>query len=139
MINDAVSHIFAAAGTLALMTIYPINLNVMHSIPPSASVLSVRRYALQEGISPQAAHKRIKSGHLNAAIIRNGRRIWIDPHLAAIEWAKRSKPCNSRAAQLEQYLMATAPILAAEVSGQSPEYCRAALWRWVDQAINQTG
>lgn len=115
------------------------HLNVMPSIQHSGNVISVKRYAIQEGISTQAAHKRIQAGHLNAAVIRRGRRIWVDPNLAAIEWAKRSRPCNSKAAQLEQHLTATASTLAAEVSGQSIEYCQAAIWRWLDQAINQTG
>lgn len=121
------------------MTICPVHQNAMISILPSANVLSVRRYAALEGISPQAAHKRIQAGSLGAAVIRKGRRIWIDPQIAAVEYAKRSRPCNSRAAQLEQTLMATAPTLAAEIAGQSPEYCRAAVWRWLDQAINSTG
>lgn len=121
------------------MMIFPMCLNAMPSIPHNANVISVKRYAIQEGISTQAVHKRIQAGHLNAAVIRNGRRIWIDPNLAAIEWAKRSRPCNSKAAQLEQYLTATAPTLAAELSGQSLEYCQAAIWRWLDQAINPTG
>ena len=111
----------------------------MSSILPSANGISVRRYAELEGISPQAAHKRIQAGSLGEAVTRKGKRIWIDPQIAAIEWARRGRPCNSRAAQLEQILMATAPTLAAEIAGQSPEYCRAAVWRWLDQAINQTG
>ena len=81
---------------------------------------------------------RIQSGRLGTAVTRVGRRIWIDPKVAAIEWAKHGRPCNSRAAQLEQLLTATAPKLASEVVGQSPEYCRAAIWRWLDDAINRT-
>ena len=125
-------------GISAPTTICPISLSVTNLIQPSASVISVKRYAEQEGISPQAAHRRIQSGRLEAAVTRVGRRVWIDPKVAAIEWAKHGRPCNSRAAQLEQLLTATAPKLAAEVAGQSPEYCRAAIWRWLDDVINRT-
>ena len=106
-----------------------------HSPPDSASGISVKQYAIHQGVSQQAIYRRISRGQLGDAVIHRGGRYWIDPTRADAAWAKHGRPCNSKAAQIETRLMALADDLAREVVGQSPEYCTAAVWRMVDQVL----
>ena len=115
---------------------YPIS---NHSPPDSASGISVKQYAIHQGVTVQAIYKRIAHGQLGDGVIHRNGRYLINPQRADAAWSKHGKPCNSRAAQVELRLMAIADDLAVELAGQSVEYCRAALWRTVDQVLNQTG
>jgi len=94
-------------------------------------LVTVGRYAQHAGITPQAAYKRIHAGQLGDAVERHGGRLLIHPRRADAAWAVHSKPCNSRAAQLEARLMASVDSLAADVAGQDDVYCRVAVHRWL--------
>jgi len=94
-------------------------------------LVSVAAYARHAGITPQAAYKRIHAGQLGDAVERHGGRLLIHLQKADAAWAVHSKPCNSRAAQLEQRMMASVDDLAADVSGQDDVYCRVAVYKWM--------
>ena len=122
-------------GMYPWMTISPDLQRANHSPPGNASVISVKQYAIRQGVSQQAIYRRISRGQLGDAVIHRGGRYWIDANCADAAWAKHGRPCNSKAAQIETRLMALADDLAREVVGQSPEYCTAAVWRMVDQVL----
>jgi hypothetical protein len=98
--------------------------------------VSVGRYAEHAGITVQAAYRRIHAGHLGDGACRHRGRWWVLPELAERSFANRSRPCNSRAAQIEARLIAAADAIAAELAHQPPDYCRVALWRWFDQILS---
>jgi len=99
-------------------------------------LVTVGRYAQHAGISPQAAYKRISAGQLGDGVERHGGRLLIHLQKADAAWAERGKPCNSRAAQLEQRMMASVDELAADVAGQDDVYCRVAVYKWMAQMLS---
>jgi len=99
-------------------------------------LVSVAAYARHAGISPQAAYKRIRAKRLGDGVERHGGRLLIHLQKADAAWAVRSKPCNSRAAQLEQRMMASVDDLAADVAGQDDVYCRVAVHRWMARMLS---
>ena len=117
------------------MTTHQGHLKWNHSPLGNASVISVKQYAMHQGVSQQAIYRRISRAQLGDAVTHRGGRYWIDATRADAAWAKHGRPCNSKAAQIESRLMALADDLAREVVGQSPEYCTAAVWRMVDQVL----
>jgi len=64
-------------------------------------LVTVGQYAQHAGITPQAAYKRIGAKQLGDGVERHGGRLLIHLQKADAAWAVRSKPCNSRAAQLK--------------------------------------
>lgn len=100
-----------------------------------AGYISVREYASRCGISVPAVHHRINRGHLDGAVQRSGSRIWIQPDRADDLFAQRGRPCNSRAMQIENRLMAAVDQIAAELACQPRDYCSVALWRWAGQIL----
>jgi hypothetical protein len=101
------------------------------SIQPSGSVtyVSVAEYARWEGVSVQAIYARIRNGQLADGVVRHAGRYLIHPARAAAAWAQHGRPCNSRAAQLEQRLMLLPDQLADELAGEDSTYVRIALTR----------
>jgi len=99
-------------------------------------LVTVGQYAQHAGITPQGAYKRIHAGQLGDAVERHGGRLLIHPQKADAAWAVHSKPCNSRAAQLEARLMASVDDLAADVAGQDDVYCRVAVYKWMAQMLS---
>jgi hypothetical protein len=98
--------------------------------------VSVGEYARHAGVTPAAVYKRIHAGQLADAVQRHGSRYLIHPQRADAAWAIHSKPCNSRAAQLEQRLMASADRIADELAGMPADYCKVAVWRWVAELVS---
>jgi len=99
-------------------------------------LVTVGQYAQHAGITPQAAYKRITGGQLGDAVERHGGRLLIHLQMADAAWAVHSKPCNSRAAQLEQRMMASVDDLAADVAEQPHTYCVVAMHRWMAQMLS---
>jgi len=99
-------------------------------------LVSVAAYARHAGITPQAAYKRIHAKQLGDAVERHGGRLLIHLQKADAAWAVHSRPCNSRAAQLEARLLASADDLAADVAGQDDVYCRVAVHRWMARMLS---
>lgn len=95
----------------------------------SVGYVSVAEYAQREGVTVQAIYARIRAGQLADAVVRHGGRYLVNPARAALSWAQRSRPCNSRAAQLEQRLLLLPDQLADELAGEDVTYCRVALTR----------
>jgi len=108
---------------------------LQHNTMRCSELVSVAAYARHAGISPQAAYKRIHAGQLGDGVERHGGRLLIHLQKADAAWAERGKPCNSRAAQLEQRMMANADSLAADVAGQDGVYCRVAVYKWMAQML----
>lgn len=102
----------------------------------SGGCVSVKQYAQHAGITPAAAYKRIHAGQLGDGVERHGGRYLINTQKADAAWAVHSRPCNSRAAQLEQRLMASVDQLAKELAGMDHTYCRVAVWRWMEQMLS---
>jgi len=99
-------------------------------------LVTVGQYAQHAGITPQAAYKRIHAGQLGDGVERHGGRLLIHLQRADAAWAERGKPCNSRAAQLEQRMMASVDDLAADVAGQDDVYCKVAVYKWMAQMLS---
>jgi len=109
---------------------------LQHNTMRPRELVSVRRYAQHAGITPQAAYKRITGGQLGDAVERHGGRLLIHLQRADAAWAVHSRPCNSRAAQLEQRMMASVDDLAADVAEQPHTYCVVAMHRWMAQMLS---
>ena len=101
-----------------------------------AGYVSVGEYAHHAGITVQAVYRRLHNQQLGDAVQRAGGRYLIHRHRADVAWAMRGRPCNSRSAQLEARLMATADRIADELAGQPADYCRVAMWRWVAELVS---
>jgi len=99
-------------------------------------LVSVAAYAQHAGITPQAAYRRISGGRLGDGVERHGGRLPIHLQKADTAWAMHCKPCNSRAAQLEQRMMASVDDLAADVAGQDDVYCQVAVYKWMAQMMS---
>lgn len=97
--------------------------------------ISVAAYARRCGVGVQAIYRRIDRHQLDGAITRQGGRVWVRPEAADHAFAMRAKPCNSRAARLQERLILLSDTLAEELHGQSLEYCRAAVARLVDRVL----
>lgn len=102
----------------------------------SGSYVSVKQYAQHAGITPAAVYKRIHAGQLGEGVQRHGVRYLIHPQRADAAWAIHGRPCNSRSAQLEARLMASADRIADELAGMPADYCRVAVYRWMDQLLS---
>ncbi len=90
---------------------------------------TVAEYARREGVTVQAIYRRLHAGQLGDGAIRHGGRYLIHPARAAAAWAQHGRPCNSRAAQLEQRLLLLPDQLADELAGEDSTYVRIALTR----------
>ena len=124
------------------MTISRMCPNVMNPSPAgsgSGGYVSVSQYAQRAGITAAAVYKRIRAGQLGDGVRRHGGRYLIHTRRADAAWAIHGRPCNSRAAQLEQRLMATADQLADELAGMDRTYCRVAIYRYLQQILDLTG
>jgi len=99
-------------------------------------LVTVGQYAQHAGISPQAVYRRISGKQLGDGVERHGGRLLIHVQKADAAWAERGKPCNSRAAQLEQRMMASVDDLAADVAEQPHTYCVVAMHRWMAQMLS---
>lgn len=102
----------------------------------SGGYVNVKQYAQHAGISPAAVYKRIHAGQLGEGVQRHGGRYLIHLQRADAAWALHGRPCNSRAAQLEARLMASADRIADELAGMPADYCRVAVYRWMDQLLS---
>jgi hypothetical protein len=121
------------------MTTIPGRPNVTSLSPAdnaSGGYVTVNQYARYAGITPAAVYKRIHAGQLGDGVQRHGCRYLIDPRRADAAWAVHGRPCNSRAAQLEQRLLASADQLADEVAGMNHTYCRVAVYRWMQEILS---
>jgi hypothetical protein len=126
-------------GTTSPTTPSPTHLNVTIPSPAdnaNGGCVTVSEYARHAGITPAAVYKRIHAGQLGDGVHRHGARYLIDPRRADAAWAQHGRPCNSRAAQLEARLMATADQLADELAGMDDTYCRVAVYCWMAQLLS---
>lgn len=121
------------------MMISPVHPNATNRLPvgnANAGYVSVKQYAQHAGITPAAVYKRIHAGQLGEGVQRHGVRYLIHPQRADAAWVTHGRPCNSRAAQLEARLMANAERIADELAGMPADYCRVAVYRWMDQLLS---